>query len=478
MSDRLTQAQPLKIFQAAKGEVVRFEIGTHSLITIFDRQKHRSVGIALPPDTIAHDEKLAELIKTLGVDSSLRPQLEARIVAQRREVSRLEKMLKDLNVADVKSMPGRYARGEAFLFGDTGKMKVHLETSADVEADRKRRVLIVDDSKTIRDILTRIFSEDARLEVVGAVEKPSLVFDAIDRLKPDVITLDVHMPEMDGVTLLKQLMPRYRLPVVMVTSIRMEDGPVVLNALEIGAVDYIQKPSLPELQQQAPMIRDKIFEASKSRVDLAKVSMSMKPAEKLQNLTPHSKLPIVCIGSSTGGTEALRALFSHFPEKIPPVVVVQHIPPVFSQAFAERLNEEFPFEVKEAADGDEVKFGRILIAPGAKQMRLKEESGVLRVQLTDDAPVNRFKPSVDYLFDSAAQILRKRAVGVILTGMGADGAKGLLRMKEAGARTVGQDEATSVVYGMPRVAHEIGAVDIQKPLHQIASQIWKWLLPS
>jgi two-component system chemotaxis response regulator CheB len=369
---------------------------------------------------------------------------------------------------------------EVFVYVGTGRVRMReLEEAQAVStsepAAKSVRVLIVDDSKTIRNLLRQVLSSDPAIEVVGEAERPSQVEEMIEKLKPTVITLDINMPEMDGVTLLSRYLPKYKIPTVMVTAISMQDGDQVLRALNLGAVDYIQKPSMEEMRAMSPIIVEKIKVASS--VSLRRES-SKRPAPV--RLTASGGVmdgnTVVAIGSSTGGVQALDSLFSSLPSNIPPIVVVQHIPPVFSAAFAKRLNDSCPFEVLEAKDGDEIKPGRVLIAAGGTQMKVERSGGSLKVRVFDGAPVNRHKPSVDVLFDSIAEVLGKNAIGVILTGMGADGAKGLLKMRQSGARTIGQDKDSCVVYGMPRAAAEIGAVEEVRPLHEIPELLLRLLV--
>jgi two-component system chemotaxis response regulator CheB len=352
--------------------------------------------------------------------------------------------------------------------------KVAREPAPSEHAPSSVRVLIVDDSKTIRNLLRQVLSKDPAIEVVGEAERPSQVEEMIERLKPTVITLDINMPEMDGVTLLSKYLPKYKIPTIMVTAISMQDGDQVLRALNLGAVDYIQKPSMEEMRAMSPVIIEKIKVASS--VSLKRQPEKRASAQRLNVASgPVDMNTIVAIGASTGGVQALDSVFTSLPENIPPIVVVQHIPPVFSAAFAKRLNDSCPFEVLEAKDGDEVKPGRVLIAAGGTQMKVERKGATLVARVFDGAPVNRHKPSVDVLFDSVAEVIGKNAIGVILTGMGADGAKGLLKMKQAGARTVAQDKDSCVVFGMPRAAIELGAADEIKPLHEVPETILRLL---
>lgn len=332
----------------------------------------------------------------------------------------------------------------------------------------KFKVLIVDDSKTIRNILNKIFSSDASFEVCAMAEKPSDVEDLILKHRPDVITLDIHMPEMDGVTLLKQIAPKYHIPTVMISSISMAEGPLVLEALEHGAVDYIQKPELSEIESVTPLILEKVKTAA--RANMSK-SNKKRNGRSVQVTGTCDLKSLIVLGSSTGGTEAIREIITALPNQIPPMLIVQHIPAVFSAAFAKRMNDLCPFEVKEAEDGDEVRANRVLIAPGGKQMKFVYKNGKGHVEINDDEPVNRFKPSVDYLFYSVAKNLYTHTVAVILTGMGKDGARGMLELNKGGVKTIAQDEYSSVVFGMPKEAIAIGAADYVEPLNEIAERI-------
>lgn len=333
----------------------------------------------------------------------------------------------------------------------------------------KIKILVVDDSLTIQKLLSKIFNRDPDLEVVATADRPSQVEALIEKHKPNLITLDIHMPEMDGVQLLKKLMPKYQIPTIMISSISMEEGPLVLNALEIGAVDYIQKPRVEDIEMLSQSIIEKVKMAVKANVRQVS-SVTAKSTKVSSAEMDYSSL--ILIGSSTGGTEALRNVLTKMPDEIPPILIVQHIPPVFSKAFADRMNSLCNFEVKEAVDGDIVKKNRVLVAPGGKQMRLKEKSNSLYVEINDDAPVNRFKPSVDYMFKSVGELnLKNKIVAAILTGMGKDGAQEMLKLKKDGAFTLAQDEASSVVFGMPKEAIAIGAADHAVHIDEVAQKI-------
>ena len=334
---------------------------------------------------------------------------------------------------------------------------------------KKIRVMIVDDSVTIQRLLTKILSRDPQLEVIAAIGRPTEAEVRIPQLRPDVITLDMHMPEMDGVALLKRYYPKDPIPTVVISSLSMEEGSIVLDALESGAIDYIQKPSVTDLEQVGPAIIEKvkIAAASNRKAQKSEGSKRLKQKYVKQDL-------VIAMGASTGGTEALKEVLLRLPAEIPPIVIVQHIPAIFSNAFASRLNQLSPFEVKEATNNDAIKKNRVLIAPGGLQMRVKRAGEGLKVIVEDAPAVNRHRPSVDYLFDSVAEQIGAKAIGVILTGMGGDGAKGMLKMKQAGARTVAQNEATCAVYGMPKQAVLLGAAEEVKPLLEIPELLVKW----
>ncbi len=338
-------------------------------------------------------------------------------------------------------------------------------------AAKKTKVLIVDDSPSIRTLLEKVLSADPGIEVVGTTGHPLKVESLIHELHPDVMTLDIHMPEIDGPELLERLLPNTPIPTVMVTSVSKEDGTSVFRALEAGAVDYIQKPSLTDLPSLAPMIVEKVKTAASAQVFSRKTTIPSRRMSLSSSAHTMDLNFIIAIGSSTGGTEALREILAALPSAIPPIVIAQHIPPFFSAAFADRLNKICEFEVKEAESGDSIRPSRVLIAPGGRQLRIAGTPGKWHAVVEDAPKVNHHSPSVDVLFDSVAAYVGKSAIGIILTGMGKDGAQGLLKMKQAGAYTIAQDEASSVVFGMPREAVRIGAVDFVCPLSRISDTL-------
>ena len=328
------------------------------------------------------------------------------------------------------------------------------------------RVLVVDDSATMRGIIKAAFDRDPEIELVGEAANANEARAAIKRLNPDVLTLDVEMPEMNGLDFLERLMRLRPMPVVMVSSLTEAGATATLRALELGAVDCVGKPSLCD-----PASFDDLTEKVKT-ASLASKSMGRQRSKTapVSGFEPNGK--VVAIGASTGGVEALIEVLSHFPRNCPPTVIVQHMPPSFTSSFAQRLDRLCAPTVTEADSGNLLAPGHIYLAPGGHHLELVG-AGALRCRVTDAEKVSGHRPSVDVLFHSVARVVGARAVGVILTGMGSDGAAGLLAMRRGGADTLGQDEVTSVVYGMPRVAYECGAVAQQSPLSRLSELILK-----
>lgn len=332
------------------------------------------------------------------------------------------------------------------------------------------RVLIVDDSAAMRQLLSRLLSMDRSIEVVGVASDPYMARDKIRDLKPDVLTLDVEMPRMDGLTFLEKLMRGHPMPVVMVSSLTQRGCDTTMRALELGAVDFFPKPTIDVLagvEAAALDIVAKVKAASRARVATARAVVPVAAPKCGLKLTDR----VLAIGASTGGTEAIRTVLASMPADAPGIVIVQHMPAGFTTSFAERLDTLCKIRVKEAQDGDRILPGHALIAPGGLHMAVKRSGAQFSVRVFDAEPVNRHRPSVDVLFDSVADQIQGNAVGAILTGMGDDGARGLKRMKDAGARTIAQDEATCVVFGMPKEAIATGGVDFIVPLEQVASKL-------
>ncbi len=333
------------------------------------------------------------------------------------------------------------------------------------------RVLIVDDSATIRRLLAAVLSRDESIEVVGGAPDAATARQLIKDLNPDVITLDVEMPNMNGLEFLEKIMRLRPMPVVMVSTLTQRGAEVTLSALEIGAVDYFSKPTdnvAAHFEECARELCEKVKTAATARV-----RPYVKREPPVVNVKPDFDpgATVVAIGSSTGGVEALIEVLSHFPINCPATVITQHMPPHFTTSFAERLDRLCQPRVSEAREGVVLAPGQIYLAPGGETHLEVAGVGVLRCRLSKAGPVNGHRPSVDVLFNSVAISARHKAIGVILTGMGRDGASGLLAMRKNGAATLGQDEASSVVYGMPRVAMEIGAVERQLALHQIGQEV-------
>jgi len=332
------------------------------------------------------------------------------------------------------------------------------------------KVLIVDDSALMRQLLTKILSSDPELEVVGTAGDPFVAKEKIIALKPDVLTLDIEMPRMDGLTFLEKLMRGHPMPVIMISSLTAKGAETTLRALSLGAIDYVSKPKLDVSNgtiEQAEEIVAKVKAAVRARVRTASETAAQPStlAEKTYQFSATHK--IVAIGASTGGTEALKELLSPLPADFPGIVIVQHMPEAFTRQFAERLDSLCKLRVQEAKDGDRILPGRALLAPGGHHMTVFRRGMEYAVHVYRGERVNRHIPSVDVLFSSCARSMGKNALGVLLTGMGADGARGMLEMKQAAAFNIAQDESTSVVFGMPREAILLNAVDQVLPLDQI-----------
>ncbi|MBU0632758.1 chemotaxis response regulator protein-glutamate methylesterase [bacterium] len=333
------------------------------------------------------------------------------------------------------------------------------------------RVLIVDDSATARAVLSEILESDSSIEVVGTASDAYIARDKIVELKPDVVCLDVEMPRMDGITFLKKLMHYMPVPVIMVSSLTQSGAKTTLEALEAGAVDFVPKPHSYIYDGKDEMkdeLLSKIKTAAKVKV-LKKELINPRQANTTSLAETTNK--ILAIGASTGGTEALKEVLMGLPRNAPGTIIVQHMPANFTAPFAQRLNSLCAMEVREAKNGDSITPGVVLVAPGDYHMVVRRSGARYYVEIGSGEKVSGHRPSVDVLFNSVAKIAGSNAIGVILTGMGADGAKGLLAMKNAGAKTIGQDESSCVVYGMPKIAHDMGAVDKQVPLGKIANAI-------
>jgi two-component system chemotaxis response regulator CheB len=352
---------------------------------------------------------------------------------------------------------------------------------------KKIKVLVIDDSALIRQVLTELLNSDPEIEVVGTAQDPIIARDKIKQLNPDVLTLDVEMPKMDGITFLRNLMRLRPMPVVMVSTLTQQGADVTFEALELGAIDFVTKPRLDikeQLQGYVEEITEKVRIASRAKVTAitdrarnkdkdvkrtADVVLEKRAAPAATKLKTTEK--IIAIGASTGGTEAIREVLENMPADAPSIVITQHIPPKFSTSFAQRMDSISAMTVYEAEDGQQIVPGHVYIAPGDRHLLVERSGARYYCRLNDGPAVSRHKPSVDVLLRSVAQCVGPNAIGVMLTGMGDDGARGMLEMKEAGAATLAQDEATSVVWGMPGEAVKCGAVDTQLPLSSIAGKL-------
>jgi len=334
-------------------------------------------------------------------------------------------------------------------------------------------VLIVDDSAVVRKVMTEELSRYEDINIVGTAVDPYVARDKIVKLKPDVITLDMEMPRMDGLSFLAKLMKHYPLPVVVLSSLTPKNSEIALKALDLGAIEVLCKPG--EAYSTKDVHRDlarAIRAAASARMDRSEIKKKVADKkvnyESLLSQTTHK---VVAIGASTGGTKAIEAVLREMPGTLPGTVIVQHMPENFTRSFADRLNDVCEMEIREARDGDRVVPGVALIAPGNHHMVLKRSGAQYLVRLKDGPRVHYQRPAVDVLFQTVAKVAGKNAVGAILTGMGADGAKGLLAMQKAGAQTIAQDEATSIVFGMPKEAIKLGAADKVLPLYNVAGAI-------
>ena len=350
--------------------------------------------------------------------------------------------------------------------------------------NRKIRVLVVDDSALIRSVMKELINREADMECVGAAPDPLVAREMIKSLNPDVLTLDVEMPRMDGLDFLEKLMRLRPMPVVMVSTLTEHGSDITFRALALGAVDFVSKPKIDimrGMEEYAGEIIDKIRTAAQ-----AKVRRAASPSPNSERLSADAILPsvsgkfsstekLIIIGASTGGTEAIKEVLTHFPPDVPGILVTQHMPETFTKSFADRLNNLCKISVKEAEHNERILPGHAYIAPGHSHLLLKRSGANYMTELSQGPPVNRHRPSVDVLFRSAANVAGANALGIILTGMGKDGAQGMLEMRQAGSHTIAQDEASCVVFGMPREAIALGGASEVVPLQGIARHTLDYL---
>ena len=352
---------------------------------------------------------------------------------------------------------------------------------------KKIKVLIIDDSAVVRQLLKEILSSDKLIEVVGVATDPFVARDKIKKLKPDVLTLDVEMPKMDGISFLRNIMRLRPMPVIMISSLTEDGADVALEALSLGAVDYISKPKediADNLHEYSTEIISKVKAAAATKLFSSTALLSQKSSKKTQGDSDNKKAAsslliggknidklIVTIGASTGGTEAIKEILAVAHTNSPAMVISQHIPVTFSSAFARRMNSISKMSVCEAVDGQKILRGHAYIAPGDQHLKLKKIGDDYYCRLDNGEPVNRHKPSVDVMFDSVANVVGENSIGVLLTGMGADGARGLKGLHDIGAKTIAQDENSSVVWGMPGEAVKLNAADYVLPIDDIANRL-------
>lgn len=336
----------------------------------------------------------------------------------------------------------------------------------------KTRVLIVDDSAVIRQMFAKELSRDPEIEVVGTAPDPYIARDKIVKLKPDVITLDIEMPRMDGITFLRKLMHYYPLPVIIVSSLTPKGGKLAIEALEAGAVEIINKPShAKEVSDISVLLIEKIKAAAEVNLNCNHQQNIDKSTIKRYRTIKDTNIDLIAIGASTGGTNAVRRILMELPRNIPGIIIVQHMPEDFTNSFAKSLDQICDIDIKEAEDGDKIVPGLALIAPGNKHLLVEYSNFLYFVKVKNGPLVSRHRPSVDVLFKSTSRCAAENSIGIILTGMGNDGARGLLAMKEKGAKTIAQDENSSVIFGMPKEAVKINAADEILSLGQIPQRI-------
>jgi two-component system, chemotaxis family, protein-glutamate methylesterase/glutaminase len=343
------------------------------------------------------------------------------------------------------------------------------------------KVLIVDDSPFVRQTYKVLLEQEPDIQVIGTAGDPYIAVQKIQKEKPDVITLDIEMPRMDGLTFLRKIMSQAPMPVIVISNQTPKGADVALKALEIGAVDVMSKPnlsSLVEIEESRTQLADKIRSAFHARHGNKKIERSLAVCHDGKNGHSLNGIPyrfssgtIIAVGASTGGTEAIRCFLQRLPPHMPPILIVQHMPENFTASFASRLNDFCSLHVKEAEDNDPILNGNVYIAPGGRHMTIKNVHGKVVIRISTGELVNRHRPSVNVLFNSVAEVKGKNALGIILTGMGDDGATGLLAMHQKGAYTIAQDEATCVVFGMPHKAIVAGGVSRVLPLDEISAEV-------
>ena len=417
----------------------------------------------------AHGSRLEDLqAKIIGGAAAGESESQRCAGVENTEIARrlLKKFGIPIVAEDVGGLVGR--RVEFFTSNGTIRFKRNEPQPAQ---KKEIKVLIIDDSAPMRSIIRKMLEGDPAIRVVGEAEDPIEASRLREKVRPDVLTLDLHMPRQDGVTYLREYMRKEPLPAIVLSDYSLKDTGPVMDALEAGAFDYVKKPTFAEIGHVGAILIEKIKAAAEANVNTLKTVPSVahqSPGFLRNSFDPqHLANSMIVLGASTGGTEAIKVFLSGLPKSIPPILIVQHMPAGFTKNFAERLNEMFPFGVKEAEEGEKIQENQVYIAPGGRQMCISGRRYDLRISLTDDPPENRFRPSVDYLFRSFLKVERRFRMAVLLTGMGNDGARELLRLKQGGIHTIVQNEATSVVFGMPKAAIDLHADCEVRPLAEI-----------
>ncbi len=455
------------------GEVVKISCNRSAIITLFHPRKGRGAILVAPEEILIQDSllleqklnKLVELMRAQG-DS-----LKGKIAGSSPIVKKITEFLMEKKVTVVFARELIIDELEAYFFTDSGKLRLPKELTQTKNSEEvtenqnsKKQIMIVEGSKVFGQLLRGVIEEDGTMVVCSETGKPHELNPIINESKPDVIVLDLDLTEDNGIEVLKRIVSRHGISTIVFGLSNKDEGKRAIEAMEYGALEYIQKPRFAEISLLAPLIREKIKMASfippkKRRTMVSSEPQRPKSLSLVMRPTLFDQKSIIAIGASTGGTAAIKNLISTFPENIPAVLITQHIPPVFSKAFAERLNEVCRFTVKEAQNGDIVLPGYVYIAPGDLQMEICQENGELKIKTYDSGTSQLHKPSVDVLFESMAKVVGKNGVGVLLTGMGRDGAQGLLQMRNSGAKTLAQDKDSSAVFGMPKAAIDLGAVE-------------------
>lgn len=492
--------KPGEVYLSVEGGIVTTILGSCVSVCIFDRKLCYGVinHVVLPHSEISSQAKrlhqmqfadtaTIELLKFMKNNGSNHKDLDVKILGGASNITLFnesnESNIGSKNIQAVQEILSKYKLNiSAKVIGGNLGMKLAFNTKngeikyktlkkKNHDSEKRVKVLIIDDSKPIRSLLRKIVEKDSKLQVIGEAEHPFEAMSICEKITPDVITLDLNMPKMDGVTYLKKYMSEKPIPTIIITDYSLKNSGPVFESLESGAIDYIKKPAMKNLEVEGIKIRSKIKMAAQANLRSFSNNSVASITQPKVNYS-HISGDLILLGASTGGTIALTKLLLSFPAHIPPTLVVQHIPPVFSKAFADRLNAQLPFNVKEATNGDLLENDFVYVAPGGIHMQVKEREGKRYICLVDSEPVNQFKPSVDILFQSACKLTDSRITSALLTGMGSDGASGLLQLKNSGAFTIAQDESSSVVFGMPRAAIDLGAVCKVSELSDIGRQIF------